>query len=58
MKISKIFTKLRNAINNREDKLLFDIDNKYNEFIFDEKIIKESQKLPNKIKEYIEKGKK
>ena len=57
IKISKIFTKLRNAINNREDELLLDIDNKFNEFICDEKIIKQNEKLPNQIKEYLEKGK-
>ena len=57
MKISKIFTKLRNAINDREDELLLDIDNKFNEFIFDDKIIKQSEKLPNQIKEYLIKGK-
>jgi hypothetical protein len=57
IKISKIFTKLRNAINDRENELLLDIDNKFSEFIFDEKIIKQNEKLPNKIKEYLEKGK-
>ena len=57
IKISKIFTKLRNEINARENELLLDIDNKFNEFILDEKIIKQNEKLPNKIKEYLEKGK-
>ena len=57
LKVSKIFTKLRNAINNREDEILEDIDNKFNEFIFDEKILKKSEKLPNQIKEFLEKGK-
>ena len=45
IKISKIFTKLRNAINDRENELLLDIDNKFSEFIFDEKIIKQNEKL-------------
>ena len=53
LKVTKIFTKLRNAINNREDEILADIDKKFNEFIFDEKILKQSEKL----KEFIEKGK-
>jgi len=29
LKVSKIFTKLRNALNDREDELLLDIDNKF-----------------------------
>ena len=55
--IQKIFTKLRNTINDREDKLLLEIDNKYNDFYFKGDIIKQSEKLPYKIKESIEKGK-
>ena len=58
IKVSKIFTKLRTSINNREDKLLSEIDNKFNEFIFDAKILKQSEKMPNKTAEYLEKGKK
>ena len=58
IKVSKIFTKLRNAINDREDKLLPDIDQIFNESFFDEKIVKQSEKLPKKIKEYLDKGKK
>ena len=57
LKVSKIFTKLRNAINSREDEILADIDKKYNEFIFDEKLLKQKEKLPVQIKEFIEKGK-
>jgi len=34
-----------------------EINNKYNEFYFKEDIIKESEKLPYKIKESLEKGK-
>jgi len=55
--IQKIFTKLRNVLNNREDELLLEVDNKYNELYFDENIIKECDKLPNKIKISLEKGK-
>ena len=55
--IQKIFTKLRNTINDREDKLLLEIDNKYDNFFFKENIIKISEKLANKIKESLEKGK-
>ena len=32
--IQKIFTKLRNVLNDRDDKLLTEVDNKYNEFYF------------------------
>ena len=58
MKVSKIFTKLRSAINEREDQLLLEIDDKFNEIISDEKIIKQSEKTANKIKEFLEEGKK
>ena len=57
LKIQNIFTKLRNVLNEKEDKLLLDIDNKYDNIYFKEDIIKESEKLPNKIKKSIEKGK-
>ena len=57
MNIQKIFTKLRNEINNREDQLLIEVDKKYEELFFNEEIIKESEKLPNKIKISLEKGK-
>ena len=55
--IQNIFTKIRNAINDREDQLLLDVDNKYNELYFNENIIKNSGKLPIKIKIFLEKGK-
>ena len=57
MIVQKTFTKLRNALNDREDKLLLEIDKKYNELFQNEEIIKESEKLPNKIKISLEKGK-
>ena len=56
-KIQKIFTKLRNELNNREDKLYEEIDKKYNELFFCEDLIKESEKLPNLLKTTLEKGK-
>ena len=55
--IQKIFTKLRNCLNDREDELLLEIDKKYNELYFNEEIIKESEKLPNRIKISLERGK-
>ena len=57
LQIQSIFTKLRNTLNEREDKLLLDIDEYYNNIYFKEDIIKKSEKLPNKIKNIIEKGK-
>ena len=55
--IQKIFTTLRNAINEREDHLLSKVDKQFNEIFGDEKIVKENEKLPNKIKASLEKGK-
>ena len=55
--VQQIFTKLRNELNDREDKLLLDIEKKYEESFFKEDIIKQSEKLPNKIKIYLENGK-
>ena len=57
MDIQKIFTRLRNTLNNREDQLLLEIDKKYNELSINEEIIKEIDKFPNKIKLSLEKGK-
>ena len=47
LKIQNIFTKIRNAINDREDALLIEIDNLYNTKYFNEDIIKNNKK--NKI---------
>ena len=58
MEIQKIFTQIRNALNEREDELLKEVDNQYDNRFFDENIIKESEKLPNKIKLSLEAGKK
>ena len=55
--VQKIFTKIRSAINEREDELLLEIDNKYNDNFCKEDVIEESIKLPNKIKKSLEKGK-
>ena len=57
LKVQGIFTKLRSALNDKEDKFLLDIDEYYNNIYFKEDIIKKSEKLPNKIKKSIEKGK-
>ena len=57
LKIQNIFTKIRNAINERENEMLQEIDNKYNEIFGNENIIKDYEKLPNKINISLEKGK-
>ena len=59
MEIIKIFTQIRNIINEREDKLLAQIDDKFNKLFLkeDDNIIKKSEKLPNIIKTSLEKGK-
>ncbi len=57
-KIQKEFTKIRNAINEREDQLLLEIDKYYEKIFFNEDFIRENDKLPNKIKISLEKGKK
>ena len=57
LKIQKIFTKIRNSLNEKEDKLLLEVDEKFNEKFIKEDIIRESEKIPNKIKISLEKGK-
>ena len=57
LNIQKIFTKLRNCINDREDELLMNLDNKFDELYYNENSIKESEKLPKKIEISLEKGK-
>ena len=57
LNIQKIFTKIRNALNNREDELLLEVDNEFEKLYFKEDILKETEKLPNKIKISLEKGK-
>ena len=57
LKVQNIFTKIRNALNDREIQLLLEIDNIYNNKYFDENIIKKGEKLPKQIKLSLEKGK-
>ena len=57
LEIQKEFTKLRNELNEREDQLLLQAENIFNENYFDESLIKESEKLPNKVSLSLEKGK-
>ena len=55
--IQQKFTKIRDCLNKREDLLLILVDNKFNNIYAYENIIKESEKLPNRIKISLEKGK-
>ena len=57
LKIQKVFTEVRNVLNEREDELLKEVDDHYDNIFFDENIIKESEKLPNRIKLSLEAGK-
>ena len=58
IKIQKIFTRIRNELNNREDIILLEVDKQFSNFYFKEELLKESEKLPNKIKISLENGKK
>ena len=55
-KIQKIFTRIRNALNDREDKLLMEVDKQFNNLYFGEELIKESEKMPNRIKLFLDKN--
>ena len=54
--IQKIFTTIRNKINEREDELLLEVDKIYDEIFFTEDIVKKGEKLPKKINESIQQG--
>ena len=57
LKVQSIFTIIRNALNEREEELLSEIDNIYNNKYFNGIIIKTIEKLPKQIIHNIEKGK-
>jgi len=57
LKVSKVFTQIRKAIDEREDKILLEIDEKFSKNYFKEEIIHQNENLPNKIIESIERGK-
>ena len=56
LKIQKIFTGIRNELNNREDELLIEVDKQYETLYFKNEFIQETEKLPKKLKVYLEKG--
>ena len=57
LNIQKIFTTIRNTLNQREDEILLEVDKKFSNFYFDDNI-KKVEKLPKKIKLSLENGKK
>ena len=57
LKVQNIFTKIRNSLNEREEQLLLELDNIYNNKFFNEDMIKKGEKLPKQIKLSLEKGK-
>ena len=57
IKVQKSFTNLRNSLNNREDELLNEIDEKFNNLYGNEDVLRKGEKIPEKIKKSIEKGK-
>ena len=48
--ILKIFTKIRNEVNNREDQIINELDKLFNNIYFDESLIRKSEKIKNQIK--------
>ena len=50
LKIQKIFTQIRNALNKREDQLLINIDKKFDRYLIKIELLKEGIDLPKKIK--------
>ena len=57
LKIQKIFTEIRNALNNREDELYEEIDKRFDEIYFKEDIFNQNKEFDYKIKSYLEKNK-
>ena len=58
IQVKSIFTKIRNSLNAREDEILLEIDKKFNELFFKEDLVKESEKIPKKVKFSLDNGKK
>ena len=54
--IQNVFTKIRNELNNKEDKLLTEVDEKFDNLYCNENIVKNSEKLPEKIKDLLKKA--
>ena len=57
LKIQKIFTNIKSKLNEREDQLLLEVNKQFDNIFIKEDIIKNTDKIPNKIKINLEKGK-
>lgn len=57
LQIQKVFTKLRNTLNDREDQLILEVDQTFENLYLNKDIINENRKYSNKIKKILEKGK-
>ena len=57
IKISKNFTKIREILNNREDELLKEVENIFNNTYCSEEFLQKCEKIPNQINKSIKKGK-
>ena len=57
IKVQKIFTKIRNCLNDREDEIILEVDKQFDSLFLNKEIIKEGENLPNKIKNSLDKGK-
>jgi len=57
IEIQNVFTKVKNELNKREDELLLEVDNKFDNLYINDEILKKCENLPNKIKLLLEKGK-
>ena len=55
--IQNIFTKLRSALNDREDELLLEVDKNFDNIFSNKNFDKEGENLPKKVNKYLEKGK-
>jgi len=54
IKVQKIFTKIRDAINQREEELFLEIDKKFEEIFFKDNIIHKSEKLEKNLRTIFE----
>ena len=57
LQVQNTFTKIRNAINNREDEILLKLDNLFDIKYFSQDLVKKGEKLPKIIKSLLEKEK-
>ena len=58
LNIQKIFTKIRSEVNDREDKILNEVDKTYENIYFDESLLRKREKISNQIRINLEESKK